>query len=186
MPINSTEKAHGAAVLRLMTALATKLPELFFSLETGKSNSAYLISGFDPQSSLKIQAGIFIKISNNRRSPWRYSFYTSHQDEILLFKNNCGEAFTVFVNGDDGIACLNFTSLKTILDHYHDVIEWVSVSRKPRSAYRISGNDGKLEDAVPMNSFPGAIIDYFTTELNKMPDKKRKIFTLSNLAKLLS
>ena len=187
MSITITEKAHGAAIMRLLEALGNDLPGKYFSFETGNSNSAYLITGFDPATAKRIQAGIFIKISNNRRTPWRYSFQSSHQDELLLFNNNCGEAFTIFANGDDGFACINFASLKTILDHNHEEVEWVSVSRKPSSAYRIAGNDGKLDQAISMNSFPGIIVNYFDSCFKDESSlKERKIFTLSNMVNLIS
>jgi hypothetical protein len=167
MPITTTEKAHGAAILRLLENLGASLPGKYFSIETGQSHSAYLLTGFDPKTSLLVQTGIFLKISNSRRTPWRYSFQRLHQEELLIFKNKCGEAFTVFANGDDGFACVNFSSLKTILDHNHEDVEWVSVSRKPNSAYRIAGNDGELDHPVPMNSFPILIVEYFALAFEK-------------------
>ena len=63
MSITITEKAHGAAIMRLLEALGNDLPGKYFSFETGNSNSAYLITGFDPATAKRIQAGIFIKIS---------------------------------------------------------------------------------------------------------------------------
>ena len=65
------------------------------------------------------------------------------------------------MNGDDGIACVDFDRFKQVLDEHHEDQEWVRVSRKPRETYRISGNDGKMENPLPKNSFPKIISNYF-------------------------
>lgn len=187
MPINNTDRLHGAAVFKLFEALGKKLPSCYFSIDTGESSSAYLLTGIDPARDLKVQVGLFIKLSNKRLSPWGYSFHQSHQDELLFFKEKCGEAFSIFVNSDDGFACLNFTSMKEVLDDHHEEQEWVSVSRKPKQAYRISGNDGKLERPVPVNAFPEIIVGHFENEFKSIPsDSKRELFSLKGLANLFS
>jgi len=187
MAISLTNKAHGAALFKLFECLGKDLPEMYFSLETGSSNSAYLLNGYDPKNSKRIQVGLFIKLSNKRASPWRYSYYKEHQDEIAFFKEQCGEAFSIFVNGDDGFACMDFEGLKEVLDDYHEEQEWVSISRKPKQAYRVNGNDGKLDKALPINSFPGVIIRYFEREFNDVkPSTRSETFTLRNLVSIFS
>lgn len=169
MSISSEEQSHGVVALRLWEALGLEAPELRFSLSTGKSRSAYILSALQPKllSSGKARsAGMFIKVSNKRASPWRYSFIKDHQDEIRDMKVEHGEVFTVFVAGTDGIACVNYQSLKQILDEEHEEQEWVSLSRKLRQNYRLSGNDGKFDSALPKNSFPSTIVGYFKSEFD--------------------
>lgn len=187
MTINNTEKIHGAAILRLLEALGESIPEKYFSLEVGESHSAYLLTGLDKRTLEARQVGFFIKVSGKRRTPWRYSFHSRHQDELKVFKDRCGEAFVIFANGDDGFTCLDFDQLKEILDEEHEDQEWVSVSRQPRQAYRVSGNDGNLNTPVPRNAFPDLMVGYFERDLeDERPVEKRKIFSFRNLAKSFS
>ncbi|MDA9550253.1 hypothetical protein N9Q02_01090 [bacterium] len=168
MTINTQEKLHGAAILRLIEALSKELPSANFSLKTGISQSAYLIEGNVPKilgKGRSAKAGLFLKVSNKRLSPWKYSFHRDHQNEILKLKSTHGEAFIALIAGNDGIAAFNFHQLKEILDEDHEEQEWVSVSREPREQYRIKGNDGALSNPLPRNAFPGILVDYFRQEL---------------------
>ena len=169
MPINTEEKLHGAAILRLLEELGVALPNVNFSLNTGISRNSYSLHAHLPQTFGKgdsTGAGLYIKISNKRLSPWRYSFSKENQDEMLSLKQKYGEVFAIFVAGDDGFACLNFINLKQILDDHHEEHEWVSVSRKHRQNYRVAGNDGVLEKALPQKVFPNIIIEYFKNRIN--------------------
>ena len=168
MSINNSEKYYGAVILRLLENLGVEVPETNFSLSTGKSKSSFIIHGITPTSfgkGVKSSVGLFIKISNKRLSPWRYSFDKVHQDEIYELYKNYGEVFIAFVAADDGIACVNFLQLKTFLDEQHDEQEWVSVSRKRNENYRIKGNDGSLERPLARNSFPKNITKYFVEQI---------------------
>lgn len=164
MTINTQEKMHGAAILRLIEALSKELPSANFSLRTGTSQSAYMIEGISK--GRHAGAGLFIKVSNKRLSPWRYSFHQDHQDEILRLKSTHGEIFIALIAGDDGIVAFDFSLLKEILDDNHEKQEWVSVTRKPRENYRIKGSNGALNKPLPRNSFPGSLVEYFKRELS--------------------
>jgi hypothetical protein len=169
MTINTQEKLHGAAILRLIEALSKELPSANFSLKKGISQSAYLIEGIVPKTlgkGRRTMAGLFIKVSNQRLSPWGYSFHRDHQDEILQIKSTHGEIFVALIAGSDGIVAFDFQQFKEILDEDHEEQEWVSVSREPREQYRIKGNDGALSNPLPRNAFPGILVDYFKQELS--------------------
>ena len=164
MSINTEEKLHGAAMLRLFEALGKDVRDLSFSLKRGDSRNAYTIEAIKPSLLGKgqlISCGIYLKSSGKRLSPWRYNFLRQHQEEIQSMKEKFGEVFAIFVNGTDGIACLNYSELKEVLDQHHEEQEWVSVSRKPKQAYRVSGNDGDFSRALNMNNYPAVICDYF-------------------------
>ena len=77
-----------------------------------------------------------------------------------LLKDECDDIFLVLIAGDDGIACVNHSMLKEILDEHFREIEWVSLSRKTNQSYRIAGTDGKLDSALAKNTFPKLIIDF--------------------------
>ena len=172
MSIGSEEKLHGVVFLRLLEEISTEFPEARFSMLTGISRSSYVLQGrllkekrhllvSTKQTAVEFSTGLFIKTSTKRASPWSYNFVREHQDEIQQLYERHGQVFLVFVNGDDGIACLNFQQFKKVLDEHHDEQEWVRVSRKPKQNYRITGNDGQLGNPLPRNSFPKVITEFF-------------------------
>lgn len=168
MSINSSEKYYGTVILRLIKSLGEKLPDANFSISTGDSKSSFSVKGNIPKTLGKgryASCGLFIKISNKRLSPWRYNFIKEHQDEILALKKLHGEVFICFICGDDGIASINFKQLKEVLDEHHEEQEWVSLSRKLKENYRLKGNDGAYDKALPRNSFPGNVVKYFNESL---------------------
>ena len=168
MSINEEVKSHGYVMLQIWESLSEQLPHANFNLATGNSRSAYILSGNIPAllgKGKKTSVGLFVKMSSKRASPWRYSFTKDHQDEIQALKDSHDEVFVAFVNGDDGVACLDFNALKQILDEHHEEQEWVAISRKLRENYRVAGNDGKHEKPLPKNNFPSIVVDYFKREL---------------------
>ena len=170
MSISNEEKFHGVVLRRLWSALSTELPSAHFHLDNGLSRSSYTLNGIVPShfgKGRKASAGLFIKYATDRASPWSYSFHKTHQDEMRELYKVSGELFVAFVAGDDGIACVNYAMLKSLLDEVHEEQEWVRVSRKPRQNYRISGTDGGLERPLARNSFPTITVEYFRDLLAK-------------------
>ena len=168
MSINNSEKYYGVVLLRLLKKLGEAIPDTNFSLKTGESLSSFAIYGVSPKTfgkGLKSSIGLFIKISNSRRTPWGYSFDKSHQDEIAHLKDTHDEVFIAFVAGDDGIACIDFEQLKELLDSTYEEQEWVRVSRKLRQNYRIKGNDGSMERPLPRSSYPMNIVNFFKKQI---------------------
>ena len=168
MSINNSEKYYGVVLLRVLKQLGESIPNTNFSLKTGQSLSSFSIHGVLPRTfgkGTKSSIGLFIKISNARRTPWGYSFDKAHQDEIQQLKETHDQVFIAFVAGNDGIACIDFHQLKELLDHNHEEQEWVRVSRKLHQNYRIKGNDGSLERPLPRNSFPMNIVSFFKEQL---------------------
>ena len=168
MAINEETRMHGAAVLVLFEELGKALPEINFTLKTGASRNCYILEAIRPSvlgKGKRLACGLYIKTSQKRRGPWRYNYLKEHQDEILDLKQKFGETFNIFVNGNDGFACVSFSDLKHLLDNHHEDQEWVALSRKPRQGYRISGNDGERETVLRKNNFPNAILSYFEDQL---------------------
>lgn len=119
----------------------------FKSLEL-KSNSGYILDNMK---------GLYIKYSQNRITPWIFTFKKDHQDEILKIRNTFDKTFILLVCNNDGVVCLTFEELKTILDSEHKD-EWVRIDRFKREKYRVSGSDGKLKYKKGNNEFPCAIL----------------------------
>lgn len=170
MSIKDQEQFHSVVLRRLWLELSSKLPNAHFHLGKGSSQSSYILKAVVPALLGKgktVSTGVFIKYSSARVTPWRYVFKKSDQDEIQKLKQVHGEVFIAFVNGLDGIACISFDQLKTVLDDIHEEQEWVAVSRKPRQSYRFSGNDGEGEQVLARNSFPDNIVEYFSRFFKK-------------------
>lgn len=123
--------------------------------------------------------GIFIKYSSKRLTPWRFSIYKNEQEELEIFENSCKTAFLILVCGTDGIACLNFDQIKEVLDDNFEDVEWISVKRRFRKEYSISGTDGKLSKKIPPSLFPEKIIN----EVKDLHKHKKKTRTLWSFIK---
>ncbi len=106
-------------------------------------------------------AGLFIKYSGKRLSPWRFTFLKSHQDEIFELYAKYGEVFIALVCHLDGVVVLTYGELKQILDEMHEVSEWISVSRGRNKMYSVSASDGKLDFKVSKTSCPDKMITFF-------------------------
>ena len=61
---------------------------------------------------------------------------------------------------------IDYPTLKKLLDDHFDNSEWISVRRKLRENYRVSGKDGKLDRALPKNAFPKIISEYIEKNIN--------------------
>lgn len=163
MTITTEQKYHGAAFKELIDELVNLENPIHYCITpTNDSRSGYIIEVIQKNqpNNQPLKLGLFIKHSTKRRSPWRYSFHYIHQVEMDLLKDECDEMFLVLVAGDDGIASVNHSMLKEILDENFGEIEWVSLSRKPNQSYRIAGTDGRLDSTLAKNTFPNLIIDF--------------------------
>ena len=165
MTITAEQKYHGAAFKELIDGLANlEIPTYYNIKPTNESRSGYVIEVIPKNQSnfQSIKLGLFIKHSTKRRSPWRYSFQLVHQMEMDLLKDECDEMFLVLIAGSDGIASINYSSLKEVLDDNFADVEWISLSRKHNQSYRVAGSDGRLNSTLPKNTFPNLIIDYIS------------------------
>ncbi len=167
------EQYHGVVFSRLLHAS----PEpLCFKFYPTKSNSSYVINDV---------AGLYIKHSTKRVSPWRFTFSKAHQDEIFEMYETFGEVFAAFVCHHDGVAVLNFEELKQILDENHEDSEWVSVARRRRGQYTVAGTDGKLSFKITQKTCPDKILEYLAVNSQKSGQSRSASFfpkTLSFLS----
>jgi hypothetical protein len=102
MSIRKEDRAHGAAILKLLEEASENYPSISYRIHTGESRSCYLleIEAVTIASPLKI--GLFLKTSNKRISPWRYSFSLLHQQEIEDLYHVCDAVFLILLAGEDG------------------------------------------------------------------------------------
>jgi len=163
--IDKFEPFHGVVIYQIIEELSNF--DISLRVKHGITKNAYLLSTGDI-SSIQKKVGIYVKYTEKKRSPWRYSIREDEQEEIDLLSKECSETFFLLVNGlIDGIACISYTNLKEILDENFESVEWVSVKRRLNKEYTIKGKDGKLSKKVPRNSFPKIIADKLI-EINKM------------------
>ena len=161
MTISNEDRQHGAVFSQLLTSMAEELPEVFVRLREGRDRSAYVLDLQSENSSETFRVGLYLKHSSARRSPWRYTFLKAHQEEIRSLEQACNAVFVIFINADDGIACVRYDQFKKLLDEIFEEAEWISVTRKLYQPYHIAGKDGRLDRTLPRNSFPGSIIETF-------------------------
>ena len=152
------EPSHGPVLHRLIAALEQLSDE--YTIQRGMGKYSYLVKSAQYDSSrVDKSIGLFIKYSNKKLSPWRYTIYKAEQEELEILQELCSTVFLIIVNGFDGIACLTFKDLKEILDENYGDSEWISVKRRLHTEYRIAGSDGRLEKKIATNSFPKIVIN---------------------------
>jgi len=171
--IKEFEIYHGVVFARLINASQATLCMASYRPE---NNASYCLKNGNRT------AGLYIKHSSKRLSPWRYTFLQEHQDEISQMKAEFGEVFVVLVCGKNGIVVLNYAELKSILDHNHESAEWVSVARGKRQMYTVKGTDGALDFKVGEKDFPRKILDYLCVETTSAPGELQDNFRLHALA----
>ena len=160
------DKLRGVSITELLTSISSLNSDIYVKIFERDARGSYSITVMRKGLISKIiSIGLFVKSSNKRRSPWQYSFHREHQEEIEQLKKAHDKIFVLFLNGDDGVACINNDQLKEILDDDFEDFKGVRVSRKLREAYRVSGRDGKLSSPLPKNSFPNSIIEWIKTQL---------------------
>ena len=114
----------------------------------------YLINGSVP---------LYVKHTSKRLSPWAFSFAHEHQDDFLKVKRDFGVAYVIFVCGHDGVCCMEFDQFKQVLDHVHDEVEWVRISRGKKESYSVKGSDGQFRGKISDSDFPAVILERLGT-----------------------
>ena len=90
------------------------------------------------------RAGVYVKHSSKRMSPWRFTFTIEQAADLLDLEVKFPDSFLVFVCETDGIVTLPFSELHEIVDFRQSDNAWVSVSRPPRAQYSLAGNRAEL------------------------------------------
>jgi len=147
--IKEYEYLHGVVFNRLCNVFEM---ELSIKPLNKKGYSAYILNN---------KAGLYIKYSGKRLTPWRFTFLKSHHEEIEKMYTRFGEVFIALVCYLDGIVMLNYAELKTILDHAHKDSEWLNISRRKNKMYSVTGTDGTLDFKVSKTSCPDKVTAFF-------------------------
>lgn len=108
---------------------------------------------------------IYIKYSTSRKGPWVFNFQLSHQEaENCLFREY-GLCVIIFVCGKDGIAAIEHSNFRKILDDEFEEQESVVIRRKHNEMYCIRGTNGSLERKVSRSSLDDIFSSNFSAEL---------------------
>ena len=136
---------HGSALVRLIQDLRTRGIELY------RGNHCYLVNK---------KAGIYLKHSTKRISPWHFTFLPEHLNEITTIESERKAFFLVLICNDDGICCLDYQEIaQLILVGNMDQTKSIRVSRSTHEKYAVSGSDGKLKCKIGNNDFPRKVLD---------------------------
>lgn len=152
--IKEYEYLHGVVFARLCSMVGR---EISIRPYKERGYSSYIVNN---------SAGLYIKYSGKRLSPWRFTLTKAHQREIQELHTAFGEVFVALVCNLDGVVILNHNELKTILDEIHDETEWISVARTKNKMYTVCASDGELTYKVGLNSCPHKIANYIFKEKN--------------------
>lgn len=146
--IKEYEYLHGVVFTRLCSNFEV---DVFIKPYNKQGYSSFVLNN---------RAGLYIKYSGKRLAPWRFTFLKTHQDEILEMYKELGEVFIALVCKLDGVAVLNFSEFKAILNDTSKSHEWLSVTRKRNTMYSVAASDGKLDFKISKMSCPNKIIPY--------------------------
>lgn len=100
---------------------------------------------------------LYIKFSRNRKGPWAFTFQSDHQICFSGLVNQFGACITAFVCGTDGIVALDNLQLAEVLDDKLDDQEGITIRRKLRHMYSVTGKNGKLARKVGRDSLLAAV-----------------------------
>lgn len=95
---------------------------------------------------------LYVKFSRTRRGPWAFTFQSDHQMCLDALKKQFGQYIAAFVCGSDGIVALDDRQLREILDDTFENQEGVTIRRKLRRMYSVSGTNGQLARKVGRDS----------------------------------
>ena len=173
MSLTTEDMLVGASILSLIDSLDELSESISYRFSRGEKKSCYLLTINEKIRNKSLKIGLYIKRSRKRLSPWRYTFTDTHQHEIEQLLESTDYLFLMLITDQEGIAVIDYPTLKQLLDDHFDETEWISVTRKLRENYRVSGKNGKLDRALAKNAFPRLIIDYIENNLckNETPDK---------------
>ncbi len=146
MALREYEFYHGAALSRLVSIAETVRVARLDEVGSG----CY---------ALDEKIGTLIKYATDRMTPWAFTFTPDHKRALLELKERYSQILVLLVCRDDGIVALNYESTILLIGEEPTTAS-VSVVRKPRQMYSVSGTFGaisrKLGDAEYVKELFGA------------------------------
>ena len=103
---------------------------------------------------LNERVGIFLKHSSKRMPPWGFTLRATEVEKVLQHLEKQFATYMLFICGRDGVAALDMSMLRSIIDFEETDSAWIRVERKRRSMYGVSGNRGALPHKVSRGADP--------------------------------
>ena len=151
--VKDEEMLHGAAVLRLIES--DHMTDTTFQFSKGIHVSAYRVTR------AATRAGILLKVSTTRKSPWPFVFTRWELDAINRYRElySLEPFFIGLICHRDGVCCAPLEALLDLLER-DETLEGkrIAVRRPPGGSYWLSGpHRVKSERCIPMNAWPHGI-----------------------------
>ena len=125
---------HGAAIMRLI--------DYGHPLSFAKHDIGYRVNE---------TTFLYLKYTTKSRSPWRFTFSQEEINRLRTLSETHRRVIVAFICGGDGVCAITAEELFQIggLD-----LRWVSVQRKHRERYAVSGPAGDLGRKVALQRWP--------------------------------
>jgi hypothetical protein len=124
--------------------------------------------------------GLYIKFSRNRKGPWTFNFQRDHQLQWNAMVSERPSCITALVCGSDGIVALSPAQLNEILSDPPGEQEAITVRRKLRHMYSLTGKNGKLERKVARDS-----LSHLMAEAGLQVDRNAEFVAIADSAEQL-
>lgn len=142
--MNNISFFHGVAIIRVIHHESFRLIKVY-----DENSCSYLINEV---------AGMYIKYSQKRLAPWRFTFLEDHIYEITEMDRRLEQAYVVLVCNGDGICCLDWHEFTTVISvENKSYPKWIAVSRMKGEKYSVWGSDGELRHKIGNSDFPRKI-----------------------------
>jgi hypothetical protein len=157
--INDCEFLEGAAFIRLVNYGYRVAIAPVSSIHS----SIYLIETENHQSA------VLFKHSKKPKSSWSFTLSSQEEEAFTVIHSKYPESlvFIAFICHRDGICCVSEKRLMSVIDTETGIAgQHISVSRKPRGSYYVSGpGRQKMVQTVSQSDWPRVIIPELNTKL---------------------
>ena len=99
---------------------------------------------------------IFFKYRTNSRSPWRFLFSPEEVEKLNQVKKSVKATIVALICGGDGICALDWSDGARLIG---DEAGWISVQRKHKEQYAVTGSRDDLGGKVPLKRWPQIVFD---------------------------
>ena len=179
--ISDTNTLHGGALIIFLEEISKSNNGIKYSIDFCDTKSKYKFKFSHENSDQKERiVGLYIKHSQKRISPWRYTFTRDNQKEINDLEKDCDKTFILLITNQEGVALLNQDLYKQLLDESIDDSEWISISRKHNENFRIWSKDRPKKDTLAKNCFPNEIVEYLNIHNIKQKSELKQRFNFFN------
>jgi hypothetical protein len=139
--ISDTSKFHGAAIATIIDEIESgiKIRKIF-----ANSVGFYILND---------QLPILVKYTTKRNSPWSFTFNNGHLSLYYELCSKYGECIVILVCGSDGFVSIGKTEVDQIIRLDNENQKQISVIRKLKHMYAVSGTDGNINQRISRKNF---------------------------------